>query len=84
MALWLPCEEFSTAQNGLGGAMQDRRGVYSAAALEFYAGTAGALGVSGRLFGRGGRGRGGGSRFTKRIKAGFAVALGELVFGEGH
>ena len=34
------------------GAILDRRGVDSAAALQSHAGTAGALGVSGRLFGR--------------------------------
>jgi hypothetical protein len=86
MASRLSYEKFSTAQNSSGGAIQDRRGVNSAAALEFYAGTAGALGISGRLFGRGGGrcgGRGFGRRqvrnlphwLTKRIEAGFAVAL---------
>ncbi len=72
----------------LRGPIQYRRSVHSAAALVFCAGTAGALGVSGGQFGfftkrTGRRGRRW-SWITKRIEAGFAVALGELVVGEGH
>jgi len=57
----LQCVEFSTGGGPLGppggllcGLVQDRRSIFSAAALEFVARTAGALGVSGGEFGGGG------------------------------
>jgi hypothetical protein len=83
----------------LSGHIQHRRSVFSAAALEFLAGTAGAGGVSRGLFGRRGwitkrtdgrsptcaqRRIGGRGGVTKRSEPGFAVALGELAFGQGH
>ena len=68
----------------LRGLIQDRRSIFSAAALVFGAGTAGALRVSGDLGRAWRRRRCRRCRATKRTQAGFAVALGELVFGEGH
>ena len=68
----------------LSGSVQDRRGIFAAAALEFCSRTAGALGVSARASGLRRGGRGGRGGITKRSQPGFAVALGELVLGEGH